>query len=384
LLKFFSHPDGRMHFPDGQDWELHRLTPLVHAIMNVLHGDAEAAYFERSSLETLRRMQARTGRTLLPQEYFFPSLPGMVVASYANAFLFHAWWGEGAIPAADASVQRRLAGVRHFEAGKFVAQRTSQGWASFAWGTRAMGLAIPFSDDLMGSPYEQGFVGRVAVAGVDGKAVRDRIESATPWAGTNAFTVAAALARAGGAVRQAVAMASLPDGTAVYLERLTAERTLTNLTVETGAIGVLNEPEWPHQAGPRRLRWEGGGREIDGRQSAESFDIPSRWLCIDDRWGFIALGADGWRYRPNDKPSRGRREQILHLAPPPPGPIASGAVLAGRGLIVLPNRSADETAAIATAMARGFEVDGARMGVRIGDRRIEADLGAAPSVLITR
>lgn len=383
LLKFFSHPDGRMHFPDGQDWELHRLTPMVHAIMNVLHGDAEAACFERASLDTLRRMQARTGRTLLPQEYFFPSLPGMYVASYADAFLFHAWWGDGAAPASDAAVQRRLAGVRQFDAGKFIAHRTAQGWNSFAWGTRAMGLAIPFADDLLGSPYEQGFVGRVAVAGIGGKAARDRIESAAPWAGTNAFTVAAVLARAGGAVRQVVAMASLPDGSAVYLERLTAERALTNVTVETGAIGVLNEPEWPHQAGPRRLRWEGGGREIDGRQSAEPFDIPSQWVCIDDRWGFVALGAGGWRYQPNDKPSRGRREQILHLAPPPPGPFASGAVLAGRGLIVLPGRTADETAAVAAAMARGIEIDGVRMAVPVGGTRIEADLGAAPSVRIT-
>lgn len=360
--KFLSHPDDRLHFPNGQDWELHRLTLSLHALMNVLGKDPEAAWLERVSFETLEKMQARSasGRTLLPQEYFFPSLPSSYVDSYAKTFLLHALYGEGRDPVGESEFQQRYTGVRHFEHGKFLAQRTPGGFTSFSWGNRVMGQAIPFAKDLLGSPNELGFVGTVEAAVEGGPAARRgsaaqpaieevRVQYSNRW-----FSVVARLSRARGAIEQQTAFISLPEGCAVYAERITARKALEVERLETGAIGVLNEPEWVYQDGPRRLRWEGGEAAVDGLRPTPSLAIQSPWVNLDDRWGFIGLGATAWSYDANDKPSRGRREQRLCFAPPAQKKFSAGQVIAQRTLVVKLKETASGTAAIAADLKKTF------------------------------
>lgn len=361
-LKFLTHPDGRMHFPNGQDWELHRVTVSLHAKMNVLFKDTEAAHLERISLETCERMQARTGQTLLKGEYFFPSLPGMYVADYATTFLLHLYGGEGVAPVSEEEFQRKQTGVRHFEYGQFIAQRTPAGFVSFSWGQRVMGQAIPFAKDLLGSPCEAGYVG----AGVKVEKVKvellssgvgfqpmsphgqqQRATGKMPVPLGNGFVVRAGLLR--GDVAQEITFTSLPDGKVVYTERLTARRALTLPPLETGVIGVLNEPEWVYQPAPRHLRWQGGEWLVDGRQREPAREIVSRWINIDDRWGFAVAGADGWRYEPNTKINRGRREQRLSLLPPAKTQFAKDELIAEHTIVTSLNVSAGDTAGLQTS-----------------------------------
>jgi hypothetical protein len=329
-LKFLTHPDGRMHFPNGQDWELHRLTLSFHAKMSLIFRDAEAAHLERVTLDTLEKMQARTGRTLLKDEYFFPSLPGMYVSDYATAFLLHLWHGEGVAPVTEEQFQRNQAGVRLYEHGKFIAQRTPAGFVSFSWGQRVMGQAIPFAKDLLGSPCEAGFVG----AGV-------KVEEIKVEPGKDRFVVRAMLSR--GDIAQQITFTSLPDGKAEYTERLTARRDLKLTKLETGVIGVLNEPEWVYQQAPRKLRFAGGEWLVDGLKDEPGRDIPSRWLSIDGRWNFTVTGADGWRYEPNTKIVRGRREQRLFLLPPTKTQFTKGDLIAERTIVTSLNDKYDST-----------------------------------------
>lgn len=342
-LKFLTHPDGRLHFPNGQDWELHRLAASLHAKMNVIFRDPEAAHLERISLDTCERMQARIGQTLLKDEYFFPSLPGMYVADYATTFLVHLYGGEGVAPVSAGAFQRRQTGVRHFQFGQFIAQRSSAGFVSFSWGRRVMGQAIPFARDLLGSPCETGFVGPV-----------DQIEQIEVEPGEDRFTVRALLGREKGALGQQIVFASMPGGRVVYAERITARRAVHVPRLETGVIGVLNEPEWVYQPAPRHLQFAGGEWPVDGRQPAARRELASPWVSIDDIWSFSVAGADGWIYEPNHRIDRGRREQKLWLKPPVQTEFSAGEIVAERTIVTGLNVPARDAASLRSPLRVDF------------------------------
>ena len=379
-LKFFTHPDGRMHFPNGQDWELHRVTPLEHALMALLFDDRQSAFLERVSMDTLQLMQKRNadGRTLQPQEFFFPSLPGMYVSSYATCFLLHQALGNGPEPASEDDFHAANDGVRLFDAGQFIAQRTRKGWVSFAWGNRIMGLAIPFGKDLLGSPCETGFVGTLTLAGVPAPKKPIVLEKVKVTPAADNFTAAATLARNDGAIEQSIAMVSLGDGIAVYVERLTARKALKLAGMETGTVGVLNEPEWVYQSGPRRVQWPGTTREIDGRKPAATFEVPGGWASIDNTWGFVSPDNLGFTYEPNSKPARGRREQFLHLRPAALREYQAGEVIAQRSLVVCLNSTAEQTAALAKSIQQQSEPQTGKVSLELSKWRIVADLKQSP------
>ncbi len=370
-LKFLTHPDGRNHFPNGQDWELHRVSPSLHAEMNVLLGDGEAALLERDSLTTCERMQARSpdGRTLLAGEYFFPSLPGMYANAYAATFLLHLTAGEGVPPVGAADFQKRVAGVRKFAFGEFIAQRTPAGLTSFSWGRRVMGQAIPFANDLLGSPLESGFVGKIN-AGKPSAAVVEQVNIVT---GRAHYVVAALVGRAQGSVAQQIVFASLPEGRVIYAERLVARRAVKLTQLETGDMGVLNEPEWVYQGAPRRLHFAGGEWLVDGLKPAPARELAGNWINVDDRWGFAAAGVEGWRYDANSKIARGRREQRLCWPAPARMEFATDEVIAQRVLVVGLNETGAATAARAQQLAAQTHYTGTTLATQVGGWLLHVD-----------
>ena len=370
-LKFLTHPDGRSHFPNGQDWELHRVSPALHAEMNVLCGDAEAARLERAALDTCERMQARSpdGRSLLPGEYFFPSLPGMYAHAYAATFLLHLTLGEGVAPVSAAEFERRLAGVRYFQHGAFLAQRTPAGFTSFSWGRLVMGQAIPFDADLLGSPLEHSFVGHIAA----GQAAGLVVEAVNAVTNRDHYAVSALLGRAGGAVAQQLVFASLPEGRVLYVERVTARRAVTLTHYETGLLGVLNEPEWVHQGGPRRVKFAGGEWLVDGRRAAAARTLPGPWLNLDNLWGLAAAGVEGWRYQATSQITRGRREQRLAWPPPAQHRFARDELIAQRVLVVGLNETALATAARARLLTQQAQFTSGTLVLPLGGWRLTAD-----------
>lgn len=366
LLKRFSHPDGRMHFPNGQDWELHRWTPSVHAKMNVLFNDPEAAYLERMSLETMEKMQARSaeGGTMLREEYIFPSFPGMVVTGYAVTFLIHLEYGEGAPPCSEEEFLRKNTGVWEMKDGQFIFQRTGKGFVSFSWGSRVMGQAIPFTLDLLGSPYEAGFVGTIAAEGESQRTLSPRVEEMRVTKREDGFEVAARLSRCGGAVEQKVAFVSLGEGRVVYAQQIKALREVKLKTMQTGTIGIINEPEWVYQAGPRKIAWAGGKAEIDGREALAPVEYKTEWLSVADGWTFYPVGAEGLVLSGSGKASRRRREQIMHLSGPGKMAFSAGEVIATNGVVVeMKGRSGEVTGKVVEG---GMEVKVGGRGMRIG------------------
>lgn len=393
-LKFLTHPDGQLHYPNGQDWELQRVYFHPHMWMNVLFGDREAAYLERLALESMRRMQARTadGPSHLPTEYFFPSLPHAYAGFYAITFLAHLYLGEGVEPVGADEFEKSVTGVRLYAAGEFLGQRSVAGFASFSWGNRVMGMAIPFANDLLGTPFELGYVGVVsnALAKADTSQRRRRIdvpavESISITNTADCFGVSATLLRAGNSIEQQIAFVSLDSGMVIYIEQLRARDPVRLETLKTGMIGVYNAPEWAHQDGPRRLVWENGQREIDGRIATPEFAIGSRWVNIDERWGFIALpGGSGWRYEPNHEIQRGRREQFLYLAPPKRLKFEPGEMITRRTTVTLLNHDARSTRELARRLGKDTAWTDDTLTVNLPGWEIVASFGERRALDIQR
>jgi hypothetical protein len=383
-IKFLSHSDGQLHHPNGQDWELHRYYPYAHTMISLLFNDPEAAYLERISFESVARMQERTpsGATLLKSEYFFPSLPQAYAYFYAVSCLFHAHHGEGVKPISAAEFEKRVGGVRFYDQGQFVAQRTGRGFASFSWGNRVMGMAIPFDKDLIGTPFELGYVGEIIEKG--GKEAAQKkpriafpeVQDVRVTHTNDHVTVAAVLLRAGGAVEQRIGFVSLANGLVVYAERLRARNEVSLEEVKTGMIGVLNEPESVYQNGPRKLAWNGQQRTVDGLAEMASFPISSAWVNIDDSWGFIALpSSEQWYYEPNHEIRRGRREQFLYLQPQGKERFEKGEVIHQRIVVTQMNRNARQTARLANRLDRQNIFDNEKAQLNLGNWRITFDLG---------
>jgi hypothetical protein len=383
-IKFLSHPDGQLHHPNGQDWELHRYYPYAHTMINVLFQDPEAALLETINFETIARMQARTptGATLLKSEYFFPSLPQAYAYFYAVAFLNHAHYGQGARPVSRAAFEKRLEGVRLYEHGQFVAHRTAGGFASFSWGNRVMGMAIPFTRDLLGTPFELGYVGQITEAGEQAGSpqkpapVFPIVQHVEVTHTNDHFAVAAILRRAGDAVEQRIGFVSLADGSVVYAEQLRALRDVSLKELQTGMIGVLNEPEAVYQDGPRKLAWAGDRRLVDGLAQTPGFPIPASWVNIDNRWGFVALPAsEQWQFDANHEIRRGRREQFLFLRPPGRTRFAQNELIHRRAVVTHLDQSARETARLAANLNRqDFSPEGA-LRLELGKWHVSFDLG---------
>lgn len=390
-LKYLSHTDGRTHHPNGQDWELTRYTPKPHAVMNVLFQDREAARLERVTLESARRLQARTadGTTLLPSEYFFPSLPHAYAFWYGIGFLFHSVYGEGVSPVSQRAFERNQEGVRCFTNGEFVAHRTRSGFASFAWGNRVMGMAIPFGNDLLGSPYELGYVGALAVTGVPASVDRSgrptlevpEVKHIKVFHTNDHFHVAGTLNRAGGKIEQQIVFVSLPEGRVFYAEQLKALEAVELTALKTAQIGVLNMPESPFQNGPRVLRWEAGQARIDGFQEHAPFAIPSRWINIDKAWGFIALTGENWRYEPQHAIERGRREQFLHLSPPEQTRFGAGEIIARRAVVTTLGQTARQTRRSEQTLRRDFHQTPQSLGLRLSRWAVETTFASDRPVL---
>jgi hypothetical protein len=228
------------------------------------------------------------------------------------------------------------------------------------------------------NPRDRRFAAGTQAGGSKPKREYPKVEQVKVDRGEDRFAVTAVLARADGAVEQSIAFVSLPDGSAVYVERLTARSAVKLSRLETGTIGVLNSPEWVYQGGPRRWTWDGGQREIDGQKPADAFTIPSRWTNVDDRWGFVSLDEKSWRYVPNHQASRGRREQFLFLAPPASMDYVPDQFIAQRGVVTLLNRTSRETAALSREIVA--EADGGKLTVRLPRHQISVDLTQRPPV----
>ncbi|MBI5689598.1 MAG: hypothetical protein HZC55_05830 [Verrucomicrobia bacterium] len=354
-LKSLALPDGAWIYPNGQDWGLRRNLDWFeyHTALAVLYGDGQSAALQRACLATMRRMAARTphGPIYLPEETKLPSDQAMALELPAHAYALMAERGEGPPPVPTERLMAGLAGRWVFPDGKFAVVRTPAAIATFAWGARVMGQVMPLGENQLLAPEMRSLVGHVEAAGVarEEPVVKEvRLAPATEGLG-----LAGILSRADGAVEQRFAFVVLPDGRAIYADRLHLLGANRPTRLDLGTLGVLNDRQWPSHRGRRLVTAEQGEWEFraDEASTAAPVEWNSRWCNLDGALGIVRLVATGAaRYVPFPTGAAGRLEQRFHLNAVPAAGLASattGSLLAEGAYVFLPGQSIEATRAAA-------------------------------------
>jgi hypothetical protein len=375
-IKMCCQRDGFMVPVQGQDWWYNRQHELLltHAILNVVHRNADAARLERLALGKVEQLQAshangcfleENGEQRVIREGYQTArdFENWAAQDMLWCYLLHAFGGVGAEPSDETEMWRRFSGVSHYPYGGFIVHRTPNSFSSFSWRNDVMGLALGETGIWLTAPVHASMTGIVRVredGGVPGlrneDVIRDTEEaSVVPYA--DGFGAVVRIERGGGAVEQDAAFVALPDGRAVYVEKLRALRDCTVTEARTGLIGVRNEryravPECA--GGVRTLHIPGGSVPFAGYYGDEPDEErafpPPEYVNVDGRIGYLLFGSTGVRYVNKHRYKRWKGiENLLVLNDKEPFRLRAGDVLPPFAAVVLPNRSTAETAAARAA-----------------------------------
>jgi len=234
-----------------------------------------------------------------------------------------------------------------------------------------MGLTMPLDADVLCCPAQGSTIGEVVAAGVDPQTPLVVVAHRVQADGTG-FSVAATLRRCAGRIRQDCAFVSLPDGWSVYLERRVAEQDVTILSSESGTVWLYDDLRWPFQKLPRVFR-AGAGLLCPASGQAYS----GHWLNVDDRMGYVVLGADAFTLtRRTDDYHTWRLAFSQVPAAATPQRRAAGQEIGRFALVSCPWQTADETLGLAGAIAaRGWEADqDGILAIAVGTHLVRADV----------
>lgn len=352
LAQWMYSSNGSAYYLNGQDWWPHRHdTPLgVAGTYAVLYGDPDAARVTRGALAATARLHARfdNGRMWAPQEFNYPNAEEELAVRYAHQYLLQRLRGDGPAPTDLNEWRAARRGVLVSEPAGYFLQRLSDRTVSFSWRNGAMGLVWPLADDdtWFTAPSERGLVGRISVAGeTDGRPVVTNSFVATR--NDREVGVSVTIERCGGAVRQEVALVSVPGAPVLYLERLVATRDLTLDSVATGWLPIFNEPLPVSPPNERRLVTAAGEQQITGAQQAPDTWLAGlgTWANVDQRYGAVVVGGSMGYWDNNTWRGSRLEEALVANYRPDSADYTAGQVISQVAVAVLPSGTAEQTAA---------------------------------------
>jgi hypothetical protein len=177
-----------------------------------------------------------------------------------------------------------------------------------------------------------------------------------------------------GRLTQKMAVASLPSGTLVYLDRVTANREVMVTEARGLPVGIENDPV----SGNFVRLFTANGEQVRRGGAAGDLPVPGGWANVDDRLGVVSA-AGPMVYRSAGKPNRpGAREDILYGAlVTAPRAFHPREEVVRRAMILLPDATAAQTKKVAATVRldRGdigtsvsfHDVDGAERMVSLQD-----------------
>jgi hypothetical protein len=279
--------DASAVYFSGDDWKgLHTQCAdlVIYTLLSTLAGDAHAASLEEVGVEYLRRIQQ------LEEGYYNDrrdlEYGGLCASRLIACYLAHAMLGEGASPAGAQAMQEYLSNVTYLQSGQAVLHRTPTKFASFSWGPKRMGLALPVNGTWAVWSHFAGYIGRIN--GTDASENQAILEALVPDIQPSSFSVAGRLKRFDGGLTQEFAFASLQRDIVVYVERLTAEAGFSMASRETGIVGH----EYEIGENTRRFYHASGSTTVTGEGNpAQVLEWPTDWLNMDGRVGYVIRRA---------------------------------------------------------------------------------------------
>ncbi|RAV23004.1 hypothetical protein [Paenibacillus contaminans] len=371
-VKVWAQFDGLAVPVQGQDWWYNRQheRQLTHTILNVLHGNADAARYAVEALDMIEKLQLSNSKGALLEEngeecvinrehaQFAKDLEHGSAYDIAVSYLLHAFGGPGTAPSEKSEMAERMAGVYVYPHGGSIVHRTSDTFTSFTWRNNVMALSLPQKSVWNVTPLYASFTGTVDMEGGSGRQglTNEHIvryveqERITPY--EQGFGAVVTIPRGGGELMQDVAFVALPDGGSVYAERFRVTKACRLQNWRTGLIGIRNEryEKLPELAPGRRTLYTPDGEEtfegFYGRGEPDrihSFGRPA-YINVDHEIGYLLFGSSGVRYvNRHVYPKWKGVEDILVLNDRGEALFDGPAVLEPTVIAALPNRTAEQT-----------------------------------------
>ncbi|HLA84558.1 MAG TPA: hypothetical protein VJL29_07170 [Thermoguttaceae bacterium] len=365
--------EGTPIYFGGNDWKLvHTQCQDVinFAMAAILLQDARAARVAETALDWLRRIQQeRKGYFSVRTD---PEHNGMVALRLIFCYLTIAQRGLGVEPVTQAELDKYVTGVRHLAHGQAILHRTPTKFASFAWGSNRMGLALPYDGNWTVWPHFASYTGLV-----DGRDASRRagatIVKLNPQVEADRFAATGEIKRLGGRVTQDFAFASLKKDVVVYIERLQAKDGFRPKTRETGVVGH----EYPLGENTRTLFGRFGRKQVVALGNARAVHpLESDWLNVGGKVGYVVRRGAGrtnlMRYH-DERSGEGRVPQLQEwfslVGDRKPAPLSGTGDWAC--VVTFLNQSPEETAQQAEQVR--FTVDGDTAVCRMGDDVVTVD-----------
>jgi hypothetical protein len=379
-LKSFAEPDGSFTPVQGQDWwyVTHYGAVLLHAIMNLLFEDPEAAYLERRCAQTLRDVAASVGeghlfiqdpeRARLNQYQSMRTAERGAVASVVRAYLCHCLLGDGVEPVTQAQFQRARRGTHTFPHGGVVTRRGKRCFASLSWRNRPTVLVQPAGGSWDITPHPLSLVGSFRTEPEWDGGIPDaprRVEE-----DGETLSAVMELQRQGGRLLQKVALVVPSDDIAFYFDHVTAASDVRIIEQRAGEVSVRNEdyrlvPRSFSEGGSlgrlapgKRRLWTGEDESVaESRFGGEDEWLrwPSaRWINVDDRIGYVVFGGRGIAYQAcHDYPQYKGLEDFLILSHDVRArDLSAGQRVSSLGIVIAANQKHRETAEMAQQALR--------------------------------
>jgi hypothetical protein len=372
MVKIWAQFDGLCIPVQGQDWWYNRQheRQLTHAILNVVHGNRDAACHERGALDSIERLQRSNSRGCLLEERGEECVINKAHAQYAKdlehgsavdlllSYLLHLFGGAGAEPSDPAEMAERLSGVYKYPYGNSIVHRRSDSFSSFTWRNNVMALTLPSRGLWNVTPLYASYTGTMEIEGTLGvkgltnetiirSVLRENIQSFR-----DGFAATVTIGRGAPELLQHAAFLSLPSGATVYVERMEAVRDCSVRNAVTGIVGIRNEhySGMPELAPGSRTLYRADGQDtFRGFYGSEPNEVrcyePQAYVNVDDFIGYIAFGSNGMKYvNKHEYPKWKGVEDILVLNDMGSFDMRAGESRKPFVVVSLPNRTAGQTA----------------------------------------
>lgn len=360
-LKYMTDSTGSMHPVQGMDWPYLRVDPGTgtHAAAALMLDDPDAARLERWSLETFEARQDGNDGYLydpeLANQLHGPQDPLIIresgISSAAYGYLLHRCFGPGPEPTPANELDETLKGTKTYPHAGFVFNRHEQGQTSFAWRNSLMALPLNSDGIYTVAPAIDSYLARIEVE--DRGDCHDLLANDVDRH-ENAFAAFLVAERNEGTIRQETLFASLPNGTSISLERLTALEAITVTSVEQGFIRVINE-EFPsfegNCQGERTVHtpedtqvFESYIADDPDEDIVETYNDPA-WINIDDRIGVIprASGSTVYHNRHYFDPWRAVADDLILSCGDSSRDLRAGESIGELSALVAPDQPHQQT-----------------------------------------
>ncbi len=361
-LKNLTDRSGMLHPVQGMDWPYLRTCEalLPHTAAALLFHDPDASYLELLTLERAERIMASNEGRMYHRDIGekVSNIQDPLIMweyqafNFAYAYAAHRLSGSAPEPTTAAAFEAAQSGVHVFPHSGFVFHRHKSGQTSLAWRNTIMALPLNKDGIYTVAPATGSILAQFEV---QNNPESQRLVSVHIDEHQDCFVLNLMLDRCQASVRQEVLYASLPDGTSLLIEHLSACRDVTVSYVKNGFMRIINERYNMTDGncrGSRTIYSAQGQQVYNGYVSTDSSsDIIWRadginWLNIDDRMGilFSAKGPTTYLNRHYFHPWWAVADDLLLGQQLEPRGYPAGGQVSSLAAVYIPDQSHSETA----------------------------------------